>query len=216
MPQEENPTVLLAYPETVNGPNLLQPLFSSAIFDAGLAMSRWTNSAITLSLDGIYECPPADVCRELNLDGELLTIVLLDLEGELGGTIVLIFTERDGRRLASSLLDIAASDDPEWTELECSALAETGNILFCAFADAITRLINRPLLPSVPVFVKGCNVDEIRNATVKRIPDRDTVLICRTGFHCERDAMAWNVLFIPTVALHAEMEAAVQPYSKRW
>jgi chemotaxis protein CheC len=215
MSPEENFMALLSYPEKVTELDCLQHLFSAAIHDASLAMSRWTNNTITLSLNNVYECSPSQVYQELNLDGKPLTIVVLNLEGELGGTIVLIFTEKDGRRLASTLLETAVSDSNEWTELETSALAETGNILFCAFVDAITRLIDRPLVPSVPYLTRGCSINTIQEAMAEPAPGRDTVMICRTAFHCNRDALDWHVLFIPTIALHTEMVSAIQPYFER-
>jgi hypothetical protein len=42
---------------------------------------------------------------------------------------------------------------------------------------------------------------------------RDTVLVCRTGFHCENENLSWRVMFIPTVALRNAMENAMRTSS---
>ena len=44
---------------------------------------------------------------------------------------------------------------PEWSELEKSALTETGNILGCAYVNALTRLIGTDLVPSAALLHPG-------------------------------------------------------------
>jgi chemotaxis protein CheC len=99
--------------------------------------------------------------------------------------------------------------------LETSALTETGNILFCAFVDAITRLICQPLMPSVPIFTKNCRSDAVQAALASPTTEGDSVLVCKTGFHCDRQALDWHVVFTPTPALYQEMATAVEPYIER-
>ena len=52
--------------------------------------------------------PLEDVCAELDIGDELLTMVVLTLEGEVGGNLILTFDEVNGRQLAASLLGCAA------------------------------------------------------------------------------------------------------------
>jgi chemotaxis protein CheC len=193
---------------------LLQQLFASATHDASAAMCCWTNSVITLTLDEVCEIPLAEACLELNLDDEQLTMVILNLEGEIGGTMVLTFNEKNGRRLASALLHCPEETGPGWSEMEISALNETGNILGCAYINAITRLIDRQLVPSVPYFVEDFGASVLQQALVAQATGRDAVLICRTSFHCENEDLTWRVLFVPTVALRAAMEDAIQSQSQ--
>ena len=129
---------------------VLRQLLASATHDASAAMSRWTDGLITLTLDEVRELPLDMVCQELNIDDSLLTMVVLSLEGELGGEMILTFDEENGRQLAASLLGREVNQDPEWSELEKSALTETGNILSCAYMNAVTRLIDHELVPSAP------------------------------------------------------------------
>jgi chemotaxis protein CheC len=196
-------------PENIDKVKLLQQLFTAATHDASAAMCRWTNSLITLTLDEVCELPLTEACVELSLDDRRLTMVVLNLEGEIGGTMVLTFTEDAGRQLAASLLHCAPGNDSEWSEMETSALAETGNILFCAYVEAITRLIDRQLVPSVPYFVQDYGASVLQQALVAQASGRDTVLVCRTGFHCANKDLSWRVMFVPTTALRAAMEDAI-------
>ena len=189
--------------------HLLRELFSSATHDASMAMCRWTNSLIRLTLDEVCQMPLEDICSELNLGDDLLTMVVMNLEGEIGGSMILTFNEDNGRQLAASLLQTKPNAGPDWNELEQSALMETGNILGCAYVNAITRLIDHELMPSPPYFVQDFGASVVEQALVAQAGARDTVLICRTCFHNEDEELKWWLLFVPSIALRAAMEDAL-------
>lgn len=188
---------------------VLHQLLASATHDASAAMCRWTDGLITLSLDEVREIPLEDVCPELNLGDELLTMVVLSLEGELGGEMILTFDDENGRQLVASLLGREAADNPEWTDLEKSALTETGNILGCAYMNAITRLIDHELVPSAPYFIQDFGASVLQQALMAQAMTTDTVLICRTGFHREGEELNWRVIFVPTDSMRHAMEDAL-------
>ena len=189
--------------------HILRELFASATHDASTAMCRWTNSLIRLTLDEVCEMPLEDAVTELNLGDELLTMVVLNLDGEIGGSMVLTFNEKNGRQLAASLLEMEPNDGPDWNEMEQSALMETGNILGCAYVNAITRLIDHELVPTAPYFVQDYGASVVEQALVAQAASRDTVMICRTCFRKEDEELNWWLLFVPSFALRAAMENAL-------
>jgi chemotaxis protein CheC len=196
-------------PENASKLQLLQQLFASATHEASVAMTGWTNSPIELTLDEVCELPLGEACVALNVGEDRLTMVALTLEGELGGAMVLAFDERGARRLAASLLQAEPVVGLEWSDMEISALTETGNILGCAYINAITRLIDRQLVPSVPYFVQDYAASVFQQALAVQALGQDTVLICNTGFHCANDDLSWRVLFVPSAALRLAIENAL-------
>jgi len=188
---------------------VLHQLLASATHDASAAMCRWTDGLITLSLDEVRELPLEDVCPELNLGDELLTMVVLSLDGEVGGEMILTFDDENGRQLVASLLGRDVADDPEWSDLEKSALTETGNILGCAYMNAITRLIDHELVPSAPYFIQDYGASVLQQALMAQAMTTDSVLICRTGFHREGEELNWRVIFVPTDSMRQAMEDAL-------
>ncbi len=188
---------------------LLHQLFASATHDASAAMCRWTNGLITLSLDEVREIPLEEVCTEFDFGDELLTMVVLSLAGEVGGDMILTFDEENGRHLAASLLSQDIDSGSEWSELEKSALCETGNILGCAYMNALTRLISQELVPSPPYFIQDYGASVLQQALMAQAMSCDKVLICRTSFHREGEELNWNVFFVPTHAMRVAMEDAL-------
>lgn len=191
------------------GRQVLHELLASATHDASATMCRWTDGLITLSLDEVREVPLERACAEMDLGDDLLTMVVLSLEGDLGGEMILTFDELNGRQLAASLLGRPAAAGAEWSDLEKSALTETGNILACAYMNALTRLIGVDLVPSAPYFLQDYGASVLQQALLPQALTCDKVLVCRTGFHRHGQELNWRVLFVPTHGLRAAMEQAL-------
>jgi len=189
--------------------DLLHELFASATHDASAAMCCWTDGLITIRLDELREVSMDNAAAELDIGEELLTMVVLSLEGEIGGQMILTFDETEGRRLAASLLGREPGTDSPWDDLEKSALTETGNILGCAYMNALTRLIGSDLVPSTPYFIQDYGASVLQQALLAQAATCDNLLVCRIGFHRQGEELDWNVLFIPTNAMQQCMEEAL-------
>lgn len=188
---------------------ILHHLFASATHDASAAMCRWTNGLITLTLDEVREISLESVCEEFDFGDDLLTMVVLTLEGEIGGTMILTFDEQNGRELAASLLSRETGTETQWSDLEQSALCETGNILGCAYMNALTRLIDAELIPSPPYFLQDYGASVLEQALLEQAASSDQVLIFRTGFHREGKELNWNVFFVPNRGMRKIMSEAL-------
>jgi len=186
---------------------LLHELFGSATHDASAAMCRWTNGLITLSLDEVREIPLESACAELKIGDEMLTMVVLSLEG---GEMILTFDEQNARELAASLLGRDVQAEAPWSDLERSALNETGNILGCAYMNALTRLIGANLVPSPPYFIQDYGASVLQQALMAQAMTSNQALICRTAFHREGKELNWNVFFVPTQALRDRMDESLR------
>jgi chemotaxis protein CheC len=191
------------------GLEILHQLFMAATNEASAAMSRWTSGRISLTLDEVKEVPLDGVSAGLGISDEILTTVILCLEGEHGGQLILTFDEEDGRKLAAMLLRRDFIPSQPWSDLEKSALCETGNILGCAYLNAITRLVGFELIPSPPYFVHDYGASVIQQAVAAQAETSDHILLGRTQFSSKGEELNWNVIFIPTLTMRQELERAM-------
>jgi chemotaxis protein CheC len=189
---------------------ILHHVLSTATNHASTAMCRWVGGIITLTLDDVVEVPLEEVLPRLNVGEEMVTAVVLTLEGSEGGTLILMFDEENGRQLAASLAQRPVCTEPEWTDIEVSALNETGNILGCAYMNALTKLVDVELVPSPPYFLCDYGASVIEQALMAQAISMDKVLICNTTFHRGDQDLNWNVIFVPSDRLRAKLEAAVE------
>jgi chemotaxis protein CheC len=189
---------------------LLHQVLSTATNHASAAMCRWIDGVITLTLDEVTEVPLEEVNANLNLGDELVTAVVLTLDGSESGQLILMFDDENGRRLAASLLARPVCDEPEWTEIEESALNETGNILACAYMNALTKLIDVELVPSPPYFLQDYGASLLEQALMSQAMTLEKVLICNTRFHRGGQDLNWNVLFVPSDGLRQKLMATAE------
>jgi len=194
----------------------LQELFGSATHDASAAMCRWTDGIITVTLDEVRQVALEDVAVELAIGDEAMTMVVMTLDGQCGGgSIILMFDDMNGRQLAASLLGREVGTDPEWSELEKSALMETGNILGCAYVNALTRLVGMDLRPSPPYFIQDFGASVLQQALMTQAAVGDNLLLCDIAFRRNGGKLDWRVVFVPTPGLQESLErslhAAPQP-----
>ncbi len=187
----------------------LRRLCVRATESASSAMCRWTGTRIHLGLDEIHEVPLENVCTELEIGDDLLTMVVVQSITDMGAEIILMFNEASSRRLAKCLLGRLPDGCADWDELERSALAETGNILACAYLNVISELIGADLLPSPPVLIRDYGASVVQQALMAQAMECDRVLISRTTFQQEDEQLDWNVLFIPTDVTRRRIEGTV-------
>jgi len=187
----------------------LHELFASATHGASAAMCRWTNGLITVTLDQVREIALEKVGAELEIGDELLTMLVLTLNGEVGGNLILLFDEVNGRQLAASLLGCEPGTEPEWSELEKSALTETGNILGCAYVNALTRLIGTNLMPSAPYFIQDYGASVVQQAVMTQALTSDRLLLCQIGFRRKDQQLDWRVVFVPTQGMQEAMQRSL-------
>ena len=191
----------------------LYELFASATHDASAAMCRWTNGLITVTLDQVREIALEEVSAELEIGDELLTMVVLTIGGEVGGNLILLFDNVNGRQLAASLLGREPGTEPEWSEPEKSALTETGNILGCAYVNALTRLIGTDLMPSAPYFIQDYGASVLQQAIMTQALTSDRLLLCQIGFRRKDEQLDWRVVFVPTQGMQEAMQRSLHAAS---
>lgn len=181
-------------------------LFSEATNEAASAMSRWTNGQISMALDDVLEMPLENIFDELGIHEELLTMVVLGLRGDSGGDMILAFDDKNARQLAASLSGRSMGKSEQWSDIEKSALCETGNILGCAYMNSLTRLLNVDLVPTPPYFIQDYAASVIQQALMFQVVDCDKVLVCRTIFSYRGEELSWRVIFFPTAKMRRIME----------
>jgi chemotaxis protein CheC len=87
--------------------------------------------------------------------------------------------------------------------------------LGCAYLNAITRLIDKELVPSPPYFIQDFGASVLQQALMTQAMTSNQVLVCRTGFHREGEELNWNVLFMPAANIRAAMEHAMHNHEAR-
>ncbi len=192
---------------------LFAQMLSSATREASIAMSRWVGSVVDLSLEEVRAVPLPDVATTLGLEAVPSVLVIVSLRPPLSGDIILHFDEENARGLARQLVGRPLKNKAGFNELEQSALLETGNILGCAYVNALSRMINHELIPVAPWLVCDFAESVIEQALIQQAERSDYVIISRTRFRRDDGDLNWFVLFLPGPSLQKAMEHSLQASS---
>lgn len=188
---------------------LYERLFSAATRRAAEAIKIWAKGSISMAVDDVKNVPIESACEALGIGDDMLSMIVLTLEGELGGQFMLSFDIENGRKMAEVVLGKSSGADGEFTELEKSVLMETGNIVGCAYLNELTETTGAALVPSPPHYVVDFGAVLVEQAVMGQAMLSDRILIGSTEFRHDDQRLEWQMLFVPTSELLAKLGAAM-------
>ena len=188
----------------------LESLLAAATCTASVAMKKWTEGHVSLTMDHLAQVPLEEAMDYANVADDLLTMVVFNIEGSLNGQLLLTFDNENGRALANSLIGKKAPDEGEqWSPLEVSAIMETGNILASAYVNELTRLTGEKLTPSAPNFLQDFGASVLGQAIMAQAMFSDEINICKTKFEFDSREMDWSVYFFPSQEFMSSLRASL-------
>ncbi len=132
--------------------------------NAATALSQLLNKRISIVVPRILFLPIEEVPKAVGGPDTLVAGLLLRVLGDIPGTILFIFSQKDALTLASFMTGKVISNGSVIADLERSALKEIGVILANAYLGALGSFVGVGLVPTVPeliVDMAGAMVDYI-------------------------------------------------------
>lgn len=177
-------------------------VFAPAAQCASDALSRWTNGRMQLELDDAQEFTMEELSASLPQEAAPATMVVVEIVSDHGGQLILIFEDDSAKTLVETLLHRTITELDEWSELEWSALRETGNICASAFISAIRSFASQAvLLPSPPSILRDYVSCVLEQAVMPQLIESETLLMCQTRMTREGEPIAFSLLFVPSPLL---------------
>jgi chemotaxis protein CheC len=122
---------------------------------AATALSTMTGTRIMISVPTITVCPLTELAPMIAEANESVALVPMEMTGSLTGHTILAFPLPTAHRLAALMLRREPLAGDSLSELESSALTETGNILAGTYMNALSDFMRMTLLPSPPSLTVG-------------------------------------------------------------
>ena len=150
--------------------------------NAVTALAKLLNKKVDMDVPKVKVMKFKDVSEILG--GVEIPVVglLLNVEGDITGSIMFILKSDAARTLVNILMGRSLEDCKEFEEMELSALQEIGNILASSYLSSLSGLTGLNIMPSVPelaIDMAGAilSVPAIQFGTIG-----DSVLYIETGF----------------------------------
>ena len=148
---------------------------------AATALSQMIGQAVSLQVPHVTITEISKVPAHLGGAERLMVGITLQILGDARGSIMLLFPKDSAHRLLCSLLG-RPKKALIMNEETVSALKEVGNILASAYLSALGNLLNKTLIPSVPLLaydLAGAVVDYV---LIELRKSGDLALMVETDF----------------------------------
>jgi chemotaxis protein CheC len=187
--------------------------------EASQALAIWIGKPSVVEVDSLEQLPLEEATNILATGGESVCFCRADMSGDVTGSMVLVFDDVSGLRLADMLLDLPPGGTSEWTEMATSAALETTNILFCAYLNSLCRRIASgpepmEVLPSPPIFGREFPESLLEFAVMAQAI-KDHVILARTRFEIDESATNWTLLFVPDTPSMARLREHLSRHETR-
>jgi chemotaxis protein CheC len=161
------------------------------------ALAEMSGVRIAISVQKTAIIPLTQIMGRLVEEDDLVAGLFFELSGGSNGFMQILFRETSALALADVLMRREVGSSMTLSEMDESALMESGNILSSAFSDAWAELSGVTLLPSPPMFafdMAGVVTKQLLTTVSTTV---DNAIVFKTIFKGESDIFSGHLLMLP-------------------
>src|SRR3954466_5810749 len=158
---------------------------------ASTALSAMLGRSLDISVPNAYVLPMADAVTAIGEPESEVTGVVLGVVGDMGASVLLLFTPNDAK-LMCGFLGVEAG-----TELGGSALQEIGNIVGTSYINALAGMTGMALEPTPPATATDMLGAMVQSVLAERAGASDVALLLDSELRVEGEDCAVSFLLVP-------------------
>jgi chemotaxis protein CheC len=174
----------------------LKEIGNIGVGNAATALSLLVDDKITMTVPVIDILPFGELSKASGAGDAYVAGVYLRITGAITGDILFTLSYPEAKQLASLMLK-QQGNDPDLSEMECSAVKEAGSILTGSFLNALSELTSLSFSYSVPYFCTDI-FEAILGSMLFHLGEvGDYALLIKTELYCRTEKLAGNFFFLP-------------------
>lgn len=160
------------------------------------ALHQMTNRVISLEVPRVKLTPFSEVSDNLGGPEEEVLGLFFRIFGKSRGNMLVVMPRASVERLLDILFNGEGSRRA-LGEIEISALKEVGNILVSSYLNAIGRLLDIPLLPSIPAFSMDMAQAVVDLLLIELAEVTQEALVIQTEFNSRDRSFDGHLFLLP-------------------
>jgi len=164
---------------------------------AATALSQLLLTKVEMTVPNVTILPLNEVSDYLGGAEETLVGVCTKVFGDIQGKIIFLFEQNDASILTNLAVDLNLSEVGAINELIQSTLLEISNIMTGAYLNALTRLTDYNLLPSVPAYACDMVGAMVNTLLADLGMVGDYAMLIKTSFIMTEQELNCHFLLIP-------------------
>jgi two-component system chemotaxis sensor kinase CheA len=165
--------------------------------NAAESLCKILGKRIDLSIPDVTLTPVENIPQSLgDLDKPYMG-VMMDIEGEISGTLLLVLQEETGYELIDMLYGTRAKSGKKLSEDGISAIKEMTNIIGSSILNVYAEKSKLVVKPNVPTFVHDYLQSVMDSVLALYNLQNDYAIVMKTAFYFEDDSIMGHLLILP-------------------
>lgn len=173
--------------------DVLQEVGNIGAGNAATSLSQLLNQKVDMTVPAVNIIPFDDIFSEIGVE-EIVIGVIVRVLGDLPGNILYTLDKETALKFISVLM---GEEQEQITEIGSSALCEIGNIISSSFMNAIAKLTNLVLTPSVPAVALDMMGAILSTTFIEAGQFDEYILDLETQFLQENQKISGHFYYIP-------------------
>ena len=177
--------------------DVLKEISSIGTGSAISALSQISNKRINMSIPKVTFLEFKDVASSIGPPEEIVVGILVNTSGDINSMVMFLLDLDSARTILNYFYEIPKTADEDFNELDISSLQEVGNILISSYIGALGTLINKRIMPSVPVVAIDMSGAILSVPAIEFSKIADGALHIETLFNSGMDQVSGYFLLVP-------------------
>lgn len=171
------------------------------------ALQQMTGLSLHLDVSRVQPLAFPDVPALLGGPEAPVVGIYLRVYGDCRANVLLTLAPETALKVLASLFPPGVPSLDEMQELERSGLMELGNVVTCAYLNALSAALRVSLVPSVPSLADDMAGAVVDLLLIEQSQRSDTALVIQTEIRCQPDLMGHLLLMPDPLSLPRILEA---------
>jgi chemotaxis protein CheC len=138
------------YKLTPDGIEALEKMAKNGAKNASNSLSSLINQNVSMKTFAVRALPIEKIPEIIGSPEKIVTTVIMEVRGEAKGNIMLIYPEQSAINVADFLAKRELGTTKELSELDKSAIKESGNIIAGSFLSALSNYLSINMIETIP------------------------------------------------------------------
>jgi chemotaxis protein CheC len=177
----------------------LREVSSIGAGNASTALSQFINQKVEMAPPEVTTLTVGDVPQFVSKGFPIIIMVVIEVEGGIGGHILFIFDEKNAVMMIDLLMGQKPGSTSSLSEIGVSALKEVSNVMSGSYLQVLGNMINLTLSMTPPYFTAGSPV-EVPKFIIEHCVKGDETTIClKSNLRIAKEFQVYgSLMFIPS------------------
>ncbi|MDO4513872.1 MAG: chemotaxis protein CheC [Lachnospiraceae bacterium] len=163
--------------------------------NAATALAQMLQCKVDMKVPQVRLLDFKDVGTLMGGEEQIMIGIDLTIEGDITGSIMFMMSTDTGKHLCNKLMFMQSdTKEQEFSEMECSALQEVGNIITGSYLNSLASMTNLVMYPSVPSLCIDMAGAILSVPAIEFGALADNILLIQTQFFDEEELNGYFIL----------------------